>query len=119
MYRENIVVASGARTSNGDTGILSVRYNDFENLRCQLDVTAASGTTPTLDVVIEDTIDGSNWNTIGTFAQKTTTGREVINITIPFAGRVRVRWTIGGATPSFTFSTIIVARNPKFQSIVQ
>lgn len=70
----------------------------------QLSVTAASGTTPTLDVVIEDTLDGTNWNAIGTFAQKAAAGREVINITVPFADQVRARWTIGGTTPSFTFA---------------
>jgi hypothetical protein len=29
-------------------------------------VTAASGTIPTLNVVIEDTLDGTNWFVIGT-----------------------------------------------------
>jgi len=75
-------------------------------LRVQLDVTAVSGTSPTLDVVIEDTLDGVNWNTVGTFAQKTAVGREVINITTPFADRVRCRFTIGGTSPSFTFSVV-------------
>ncbi len=37
----------------------------------QLDVTAASGTLPTLDVVVQDTVDGTNWNTIATFTQAT------------------------------------------------
>jgi hypothetical protein len=73
-------------------------------MRAQLNVTAASGTTPTLDVVIEDSIDGTNWNVVGTFAQKVTTGREAINVTVPFANNLRVRWTIAGTTPSFTFA---------------
>ncbi len=70
----------------------------------QLNVTAASGTTPTLDVVVEDSLDGANWNTVGTFTQLTTTGRQVINVTTPFADQIRVRWTIAGTTPSFTFA---------------
>lgn len=75
-------------------------------LRVQLNITASAGTGPTLDVVLEDTIDGTNWNTVGSFAQKTATGREVINVTSPFAGTVRARWTVGGTSPSFTFSIL-------------
>lgn len=105
----DVVVASAARTVSGNSGIIGRSYGPSVTLRCQLEVTAASGTTPTLDVVIEDTLDGTNFNTVGTFAQKTATSREVINITSPFADRLRVRWTIGGTTPSFTFNVVICA----------
>lgn len=99
---------SAARTVSGDSGAVA-GFGDASTLRCQLDVTAASGTTPTLNVVIEDTLDGTNWNTVGTFAQKTAAGREVINVTTPFTDRLRARWTVGGTTPSFTFSVIVYA----------
>jgi hypothetical protein len=69
-----------------------------------LNVTAASGTAPTLNVLIEDTLDGLNYNTIGTFAQKAAAGREVINVTVPFSETLRVSWTVAGTNPSFTFS---------------
>lgn len=97
------LVASAARTASGDSGA-SKGWGASKTIRAQLDVTAAAGTSPTLDVVIEDTLDGTNWNVIGTFAQKTAAGREVINITGPFSETLRVRWTIAGTTPSFTFS---------------
>lgn len=103
------VVASAARTTSGNSGDLP-HYGPAETLRAQLNVTAASGTTPTLDVVIEDTLDGTNYNTIGTFAQKTAAGREVINITTPFSDTTRVKWTVGGTSPSFTFSVRIVSQ---------
>lgn len=111
--QEVTLVESAARTVSGDSGTLE-GFGDVSALRAQLDVTAASGTTPTLDVVIEDTLDGTNWNTIATFAQKTAVGVEVINAHPEkaesatfqplFARRWRIRWTIGGTTPSFTFS---------------
>lgn len=101
--RTEQIVASAARTASGNSATLA-DYGPAQTLRAQLNVTAASGTVPTLDVLIEDTLDGTNWNTIGTFAQKTAAGREVINISTPFADRLRVRWTIGGTTPSFTFA---------------
>lgn len=81
-------------------------FGDKTTLRVQLNVTAAAGVTPTLDVRIEDTIDGTNWNTVATFAQKVAVGREVLNITTPFADRLRVSSTIAGTTPSFTFSVL-------------
>lgn len=112
-YAEETVVSSAARTVTGNSSTLS-GYGTIKQLRAQLNVTAASGTTPTLDVLIQDSLDGTNWNTIGTFAQKTTTAREVINITTPFADRVRILYTIGGTTPSFTFDVIVASEvDPK------
>jgi hypothetical protein len=99
-------VESASRTVSGDSGPLA-GFGDESTLRAQLDVTAASGTSPTLDVVLEDTLDGTNWNMIGTFAQKTGPGREVINVTTPFTDRLRARWTVGGTTPSFTFDVLV------------
>lgn len=104
------VVTSAARTATGNSGVLP-NYGAANTLRCQLDVTAASGTTPTLNVIVEDTLDGTTFNTVGTFAQKTAAGREVINITAPFSDRLRVTWTIAGTTPSFTFSVVIDGKN--------
>lgn len=96
-------MASAARTTSGNSGVLT-GYGPAQTLRAQLNVTAASGTSPTLNVVIEDTLDGTNFNTVGTFAQRVGAGREVINVTTPFADSLRVAWTIGGTTPSFTFA---------------
>lgn len=100
------LVASAARTASGDTGTLT-GWGHATTIRAQLDVTAVSGTSPSLTVLIEDTLDGTSWNTVGTFAAKTATGREVINITTPFADRLRVWWTVTGTTPSFTFSVAV------------
>lgn len=97
-------VPSAARTASGQTARLS-GYGIAQVLRAQLDVTAASGTTPTLDVVIEDSVDGGvSWNAVGTFTQRTSAGRQVINLTTPFGPDLRVRHTILGALASFTFS---------------
>lgn len=110
-YAEETLVASAARTATGNSGELA-GYDRASTLRVQLDVSAASGTSPTLNVLVEDTLDGSTWNTIGTFAQRTAAGREVINVTSPFAKRIRVSWTVGGTTPSFTFSVICASQAP-------
>lgn len=96
-------VASAARTTSSNSGP-QAGYGPATSLRAQLNVTAASGTTPTLDVLIEDTLDDTTWNTIGTFTQVTAAARQVINITTPFSDTLRVRWTVAGTTPSFTFA---------------
>ena len=76
----------------------------------ELVVSAASGTTPTLDVSIETSKDGSGsglgaWRSVGSFAQKTSATSERKS----FAGLdrfVRAVQTVGGTTPSFTFSVL-------------
>ena len=86
-------------------------------LRVQSDVTAVSGTTPSLTMLIQDSVDGGvNWNTIGTFTAQTAVNRQVIQIAIsgvaqsagfawPFNYRkIRCSWTISGTTPSITSS---------------
>lgn len=99
------LVASAARTITGASALVD-GWGAASKLRAQLNVTAASGTTPSLTVLIEDTLDGTTWNTVGSFAAKTATGREVISVTTPFTDRMRVSWTISGTTPSFTFDVI-------------
>jgi hypothetical protein len=79
------------------------------NLVLQLNVTLASGVGPTLDVVVQDTVDGTNYSTIATFAQKVSTGREIIRLATPFTDTLRVSYEIGGVTPSFTYSVLAFA----------
>lgn len=103
------VVASAARNANGNSGNLP-GYGPARALRAQLDVTAASGGTPNLAVLIEDSLDGGvNWNPVVTFTAKTAAGREVKDLTTPFSDMLRVSWVITGTTPSFTFSVDISA----------
>ncbi|MDE3021964.1 MAG: hypothetical protein KGI54_08900 [Pseudomonadota bacterium] len=63
---------------------------------------SVSGTSPTLDFVIQESPDGgSAWYDIYHCERATTAG--VLNIPgIPVAGKRRYSWTVGGGTPSFT-----------------
>lgn len=99
----DILHTSAARAASGNGSAVG-GFDKVAWTRVQLNVTAASGTTPTLDVVVEDTLDGTNWNTVGTFTQATAVTRQVINLAAPFTDRLRIRYTIGGTTPSFTFA---------------
>jgi hypothetical protein len=107
---DNVVTlhASAARTATG-TGTTKGVPSAGRALRAQLNVTAENdaATGETLDVTIQDSLDGTNWNTIGTFTQATGVTREVINVQTPFANRLRAAYTIGGTgSPSFTFEVI-------------
>jgi hypothetical protein len=125
-YPQFITLApSLARTANGNGDALDLAklfgvaptLGLPPSLLVQSDVTAVGGTTPSLTVLIEDSIDGGvTWNTVGTFAAQTAAGRAVIQVAPsgvaqaagfrwPFnARRVRARWTVSGTSPSVTFS---------------
>lgn len=98
------LVASTTQTASGDSGPLRVGAQG--PLRLELAVSAAAGTTPSMTAVVEDTLDGTNWNVLGTFTAVTAAGAQVLNIAEPFTDQLRVRWTISGTTPSFTFSVL-------------
>ncbi len=72
-------------------------------LRLTLNVSARSGTSPTLDVKIQHSDDNTTFRDLGTFAQKTATGSEVKTFG-PCARFIRANYDVGGTTPSFTFT---------------
>lgn len=96
-------LASSARTSSGTTGTLDAA--GFGEISTTLNVTAVSGTNPTLDFYIDVSDDQSNWTTFNGF-QRATAATNLRQQAIRLAGRYyRYGWTIGGtATPTFTFS---------------
>jgi len=70
-----------------------------------LDVTAASGTTPTLDVVIEEKdATSGKYFVIATFTQEVGVATQKQPVPGIQSGILRARATIGGTTPDFTFS---------------
>lgn len=94
-------VASSAKTASG-TGA-AFNTDDAFAILATLTVTAASGTSPTLDVRLETTADGgTTWYTVGTFPTQTTTG-SAARVLAPVGSQARFAWTVGGTTPSFTF----------------
>ena len=99
------LLASGARTTTA-SGTTVIGFAAAKQLILQLNVTAASGTLPSLSVAVQDTVDGTNYNTIATFATASGVTREVIRLTTPFADSLRVVYVIEGTTPSFTFNVI-------------
>ena len=71
--RADAALASAARAASGTGPAFGTE--DLVNLEATLDVTAVSGTSPTLDVRLETTVDGTNWDTVAAFPQRTATGQ--------------------------------------------
>lgn len=81
-----------------------------------LDSAAGTGTTPTMDVKIQDSADGATgWADVpgATFAQVTATAsQQKIGLDLDACrGYIRAVATIGGTTPSFTFSVTALGRS--------
>lgn len=109
-----VLKASGAETASTTGGAVNTGDNGG-SLYVQVDVTAASGTTPTLTVVVEGSQDGTNFFTLGTVGANGhavgATGPAPTNFTAAATARgvfpavqyVRSRSVVGGTTPSFTY----------------
>ena len=99
------IVASAARTTTGNSGFLPAPK--ALNLALWANVTAVSGTTPSMALSVEWSFDGATAATIDgtadTFTAITAAGSptKVFTTKAPF---FRVTWTITGTTPSFTFA---------------
>lgn len=96
---------SAARTATGNSGWIDSA--GLDDLVLELNVTAASGTTPNLVVSVETAQDnaGQDSRQVGAFAAKTAAGSE--RKSFPGIDNFfRVVWTITGTTPSFTFSVV-------------
>ena len=98
---------TAARTATGQTSGIDLKDYDGDVVFL-LDSAAGTGTSPTLDVTIEDSADNSSFAAItdAAFTQVTgTASAQKLVVNKDSARRyVRVKYTIGGTTPSFTFS---------------
>lgn len=102
---ETATVSSSAFSATAATGIV-----------VEVNVSARSGTTPTLDVNIQDSLDGgTTWNTVGSLTQLTAVAVGVKRLNLrdtPTGPLLRLNYVIGGTTPSFTFvSRVVLVRN--------
>lgn len=112
--------ASAAVTASGAGNAIDV--SSAKGAIWEIDVTAVTGTNPTMVWKVQINIDGTNWvdldATNAATASTTATGRPLIHVypglTNTASGTcnkvlpalARLAWTIGGtATPTFTFAT--------------
>lgn len=99
---------TAARTATGQTAAVDLRTYQGD-VALILDAAAGTGTTPTCDIKIQDSDDGSTgWNDVSgaTFTQLVTTAsRQKLALNKDAVKRyIRAVYTIAGTTPSYTFS---------------
>lgn len=104
---------TGTVTSSGNTGLLGAPTSELIGLF--IIVTAASGILPSLSVTLQQSPDGVTWfNVPNASGVLTLTGIGAVgNYAIyPPIGQcvldnIQLSWTVGGVSPSFTFSAYI------------
>lgn len=101
------IVPSAARTTSAASGVLAIG-GPSRHLALAVDVTAASGTSPTLDFSVQWSTDGGatffDVEVVDSFGQITTAPRRRLKLFDVKAPHYRVVWDITGVTPSFTFA---------------
>lgn len=96
-------IASAAITTTATTSAVTPTFGT--SYQVNIPVTAVTGTTPTLDVSIEESSDsGANWFKVYDFPRITATGFYNSPILRLRGNRVRYVQTVAGTTPSFTRS---------------
>ena len=109
-HRPDAEVASAARTATGTSAAFDT--DGADSLEATLTVTAHAGTTPTLDVSLETSIDGgTTWDTVGAFTQIGNANGGDGHVFGPLGDKCRWKWTIAGTTPSYTFAISPVEAN--------
>jgi len=111
-----IALFDGTKTGAGTTYTDNIPIGWIKSAIFLINCTAKSGTTPTLDVVLEnvDPITGKIDTDIVIFTQLTDIGAEwkhALESGKKLANVVRLKITLGGATPSFTFKVMAHAKH--------
>lgn len=94
-------VASAALTTTTTTAAFTPTFGSAYQIN--IPVTVATGTTPTLDVSVQESDDsGTNWFTVYSFPRITATGMYRSPVMPSTGNRIRYVQTVSGTTPSFT-----------------
>jgi hypothetical protein len=97
---------SGTVTASSNNSATPLRTKHGKEAIIYLDITAVSGTNPTLNLTlkIQDSIT-EKWHTLATFTQKTSVGTDIGYIQYGIGEEMALYYTVGGtSTPTFTFS---------------
>jgi len=97
---------SGTVTASGNSA--SIDVSTVGHVRIMAKVTSVSGTTPTLDIYIDGLYEATNdWIPLLSKTGINATGvyelGQLDNLTFRY---IRIRWVVGGTSPSFTFQVV-------------
>jgi len=103
-----LTLFSGTVTSNGNTADIDV--SPYSILEVEIKVTSVSGTTPTLDVYIEGKFEATgDYKVLASQTGINATGVWFLTVNPLVFRYIRIRWSVGGTSPSFTFTVVAQA----------
>lgn len=110
MAEIQVLKSAAAQTTSGSGSGAPVPFGN--TVGYFITVTNVSGTTPSMTVKFDLSVDGVNWasGAAGTSAAITATGTYFVGSPSPGA-QVRASWAITGTTPSFNFSVVAVGQS--------
>jgi len=97
-----IILCSGTVTASGSS--FDIDVSTVSAMEIEIKVTSVSGTSPTLDVYVEGKFEASgDYKTLASQTGITSTGSWFFTVNPLIFRYVRVKWVVGGTSPSFTF----------------
>lgn len=107
-------LAAAAAVTATTTGTTAFDLRPYDgDIRILLNANTVGGTTPTLDVKIQDSEDGTTWTDSGVAFTQVTSGASFqvkVATAEQFKRYIRVIDTVGGTSPSFDRSLTLVAK---------
>lgn len=105
LLSHNVILFDDTAGASGDSHSSPIITKWVKEALFFLDITVVSGNSPTLIVKI-DTYDAkkNDWHLLGTFSTRSTTATDMGAIASNLGEKVAISYTIGGTSPSFTFS---------------
>lgn len=100
-------IPSAARTASFQSNAINV--SAYDDAAVFLDITAVSGTSPSLTVTVQYSPDGTRWFTHTAFSAKTATGMDSLRLS-NLGKYMRLDCAISGTSPSFTFQVDVVLK---------
>ena len=102
-------IASAALTTTATSAAVAI--TNVQSAAFSVNITAVTGTNPTLDVVIQCSVNTTTWQDIYHFERATASTTLITpNIGLPCA-QIRYVRTVGGSSPSFTMSLTRWSKN--------
>jgi len=99
-----VIHASALENADGQT--VATKIATTNQLECWTTISAISGTGATIELILECSVDGTNWLEVGRNSSVIGTGTYAIATArgdTPLGTRARLRWDMSGTTPTVTF----------------
>ena len=98
------------------TGASNTMTDNLEGFFAVIKVASVTGTSPTFDVTVDHSHNGTDWFTLATFTQITGATTEIKTISTHVMEYVRYDMTVGGTTPSAALEVNLVYNNTRLNS---